>query len=49
MERGGDKQAKQNGDHSGCNGDTSEWKKVAELRTVVEAKDPAAKVPISLS
>ena len=31
----------------GCNGggDVTEWKKVAELRAVVEAQDPAAKVP----
>jgi hypothetical protein len=30
----------------GCDGggDVSEWKKVAELRAVVEAQDPASKV-----
>jgi hypothetical protein len=30
----------------GCHGggDVSEWKKVAELRAVAEAQDPAAKV-----
>ncbi|XP_047072954.1 phosphatidylinositol transfer protein 3-like isoform X1 [Lolium rigidum] len=44
MERGGDEQEKQTG-HGCCDGagDASEWKKVAELRAVVEAKDPAAK------
>jgi hypothetical protein len=47
MDRGGDEQAKQNGGH-GCDGDASEWKKVAELRAVVEAKDPAAKVPLPI-
>uniref|UniRef100_A0ACD6AAM7 Uncharacterized protein n=1 Tax=Avena sativa TaxID=4498 RepID=A0ACD6AAM7_AVESA len=44
MDRGGDDQAKPNC-HVGCDGgsDASEWKKVTELRAVVEAKDPAAK------
>jgi hypothetical protein len=33
----------------GCHGggDVSEWKKVAELRAVAEAQDPAAKVSTS--
>jgi hypothetical protein len=45
MDRGGGaEQAKQNGGHGCDGGDASEWKKVAELRAVVEAKDPAAKV-----
>ncbi|KAK1642032.1 hypothetical protein QYE76_059837 [Lolium multiflorum] len=39
MERG-DEQAKQNG-HG--DGDAAEWMKVAELRAVVEAQDPAVK------
>ncbi|KAM0886501.1 hypothetical protein ACQ4PT_029614 [Festuca glaucescens] len=39
MERG-EEQAKQNG-HG--DGDAAEWKKVAELRAVVEAQDPAVK------
>ncbi|KAM0886541.1 hypothetical protein ACQ4PT_029640 [Festuca glaucescens] len=43
MECGGDEQAKQNGGHGSCDGDASEWKKVAELRAAVEAQDPAAK------
>jgi hypothetical protein len=47
MERGGDEQAKQNGGQVGCDGDASEWKKVAELRAAVEAQDPVAKVPIA--
>jgi hypothetical protein len=42
MERG-EEQAKQNG-HG--DGDAAEWKKVAELRAVVEAQDPAVKVHI---
>jgi hypothetical protein len=42
MERG-EEQAKQNG-HG--DGDAAEWKKVAELRAVVEDQDPAVKVPI---
>ncbi|CAM0872523.1 unnamed protein product [Alopecurus aequalis] len=44
MDCGGEEQAKQNG-YGGCDGgdDVSEWKKVAELRAVVEAQDPASK------
>jgi hypothetical protein len=42
----GVEQAKQNG-HG--DGDASEWKMVAELRAVVEAQDPAAKVHIDPS
>ncbi|KAF7076325.1 hypothetical protein CFC21_080992 [Triticum aestivum] len=42
MESGGEEQARQNG-HGGDGGDPAEWKKVAELRAVVEAQDPAAK------
>jgi hypothetical protein len=49
MDRGGaEEQAKQNGGHGCDDGDASEWKKVAELRAVVEAKDPAAKVPLRI-
>ncbi|KAF7044946.1 hypothetical protein CFC21_054104 [Triticum aestivum] len=42
MDCGGEEQARQNG-HAGDGGDPAEWKKVAELRAVVEAQDPAAK------
>ena len=42
MDSGGE-QVKHNG-HGG-DGDAAEWKKVAELRAVGEAQDPAAKVP----
>jgi hypothetical protein len=49
MDRGGaEEQAKQNGGHGCDDGDESEWKKVAELRAVIEAKDPAAKVPLRI-
>jgi hypothetical protein len=48
MDRCGAEQAKQNGGHGCDDGDASEWKKVAELRAVVEAKDPAAKVPLRI-
>uniref|UniRef100_A0ACD5WD01 Uncharacterized protein n=1 Tax=Avena sativa TaxID=4498 RepID=A0ACD5WD01_AVESA len=41
MDRGGDEQGKQSGGHGG--NDVTEWKKVAELRAIVEAQDPAAK------
>jgi hypothetical protein len=40
----GDEQAKHNG-HAG--GDASEWKKVAEMRSVVQAQDPSSKVLIN--
>jgi hypothetical protein len=48
MDRGGAEEPKQNGGHGCDGGDASEWKKVAELRAVVEAKDPAAKVPLRI-
>lgn len=45
MDCGADEQAKQqNGGHGGAGDDPAEWKKVGELRAVVEAQDPASKV-----
>ncbi|KQK12099.1 phosphatidylinositol transfer protein 3 [Brachypodium distachyon] len=44
MDCGADEQAKQqNGGHGGAGDDPAEWKKVGELRAVVEAQDPASK------